>query len=135
MRAGCAKGRSSRFGNSMLPVWKFFLEKRQFTILVILGLSLWGTIAALQITKESTPEIQIPVGVVSVVLPGASSEDVERLVTNKLEEQLANRPDLSKLTSTSNEGLSTVVVEFTSNADLTKSIQKLKDEVDKTVPD
>src|SRR3954471_10121263 len=109
----------------MLPVWKFFLDKRQFTILVMIALSLWGTIAAFKITKESTPEIQIPVGVVTVILPGASPEDVERLVTNKVEERLANLTGLSKITSSSNVGVSTVVVEFNASADLSKSIQKL----------
>ncbi len=119
----------------MLPVWKFFLEKRQFTILVMIGLTLWGTIAAFKITKESTPEVQIPVGVVTIILPGASPEDIERLVTNKVEERLANLSGLSKLTSSSNVGVSTVVAEFKANADLSKSIQKLKDEVDKVAPD
>ena len=119
----------------MVPFWKFFIEKRQFTLLIIFGLSLWGILAAFQITKESTPEVQIPVGVVSVFLPGASPEDVERLVTDKIEERLANLPDLSKLTSTSRESISTVVVEFNASADIQKSIQKLKDEVDKVVPD
>ncbi len=119
----------------MLPIWKFFIEKRQFTILLMAGVTLWGTIAAFQITKESTPEVQIPVGVVSIFLPGASPEDVERLITDKVEAQLANIPDLANLTSTSRESLSTVVVEFTANADLTQSIQKLKDEVAKVVPE
>lgn len=119
----------------MLPLWKFFLGRRQFTILVMVGLSLWGTLAAFQITKESTPEVSIPVGVVAVALPGASPEDVERLVTNKIEEHLANLPNLSKLTSSSRESVSVVTVEFVASADLQQSIQKLKDEVDKAVPD
>ncbi len=119
----------------MLPIWNFFIEKRQFTILVIVGLSLWGTIAALSITKESTPEVSIPVGVVTIVMPGASPEDMERLVTDKVEASLANLPDLNTITSTSRESLSTVVVEFNASANLDKSIQKLKDEVDKVVPE
>ncbi len=119
----------------MVPLWQFFIERRQFTILVILALSLWGAVAAFQITKESTPDVSIPVGVVSIVLPGASPEDVERLITNKVEERLANLPDMSKLTSNSRESLAVIVVEFNANADLDKSIQKLKDEVDKVVPD
>lgn len=119
----------------MLPLWQFFIERRQFTILVIAALSLWGIIAAFQITKESTPDVSIPVGVVSIVMPGASPEDVERLITNKVEERLANLPDMNKLTSNSRESLSMVVVEFNANADLDKSIQKLKDEVDKVVPE
>ncbi len=119
----------------MLPLWQFFIERRQFTILVILALTLWGVIAAFQITKESTPDVSIPVGVVSIVMPGASPEDVERLITDKVEERLANLPDMSSLTSNSRESLSMVVVEFSANADLDKSIQKLKDEVDKVVPE
>ncbi len=119
----------------MLPLWQFFIERRQFTILVIAALTLWGVIAAFQITKESTPDVSIPVGVVSIVMPGASPEDVERLITDKVEERLANLPDMSSLTSNSRESLAVVVVEFNANADLDKSIQKLKDEVDKVVPE
>lgn len=119
----------------MLPLWKFFVEKRQFTILVIFGFSIIGTISMLSMTRESTPEIQIPVGGVTVVLPGASPEDVERLVTNKLEERLANLPNLNKLTSSSREGVSIVIAEFNASADIAKSIQKLKDEVDSAFSD
>lgn len=119
----------------MVPLWQFFIERRQFTILVIGILTLWGSIAAFQITKESTPDVSIPVGVVSILLPGASPEDVERLVTDKVEERLANLPNMSKLTSNSNESLAVIVVEFNADADLDKSIQKLKDEVDKVVPE
>ena len=115
----------------MLPFWRFFIEKRQFTILIMVGLFLWGFFAVLKITKESAPEVQIPVGVVSIALPGASAEDVERLVTNKMEEHLTNLQNLSKLTSVSREGFATIVAEFNASADLDKSIQKLKDEVDK----
>ena len=102
----------------MLPLWRFFIEKRQFTILVIVGLVIVGSTAMLLMTKESTPEVQIPVGGVTVVLPGASPEDVERLVTNKMEENLANLPDLSKLTSSSRESVSVVVAEFNASADI-----------------
>src|SRR3989344_4561862 len=115
----------------MLPFWRFFIEKRQFTILIMVGLFLWGFFAVLKITKESAPEVQIPVGVVSIALPGASAEAVERLVTNKMEEHLTNLQNLSKLTSVSREGFATIVAEFNASADLDKSIQKLKDEVDK----
>ncbi len=119
----------------MLPLWKFFVEKRQFTLLVIFGFSIAGIVAMFGMTRESTPEIQIPVGGVTVVLPGASPEDVERLVTNKLEERLANLPDLNNLTSSSREGMSIVIAEFNASADIPTSIQKLKDEVDSAVPD
>ncbi len=119
----------------MLPLWTFFIQKKQFTILLIVGLTVLGAISAAVITKESSPDVQIPVGIVTVVLPGASAEDIERLVTDKMEEKLANIQNLSKLTSTSRDGVSVVTVEFLASADLDKSIQKLRDEVDKVKPD
>src|SRR3989344_6324513 len=114
----------------MLPLWNFFIEKRQFTALLIAALVLWGVAAAIFITKESAPEVQSPGGVVTVAPPGASSEDVERLVTNKLEDNLINLPDLDTLTSSSRDGVAIIVATFNASADLDKSIQKLKDEVD-----
>lgn len=115
----------------MFPLWNFFISKRQFTALLIVGLVVWGSMAAIAITKESAPEVSIPVGIVTVTLPGASSEDVERLITNRLEERLTNLTNLDTLTSTSRDGVSTIVAQFLASADLDKSIQKLKDEVDK----
>jgi multidrug efflux pump len=119
----------------MLSIWKFFLEKRKFTMLLIAAVTLWGIIAAVSITKESGPEVSIPVGIVTTILPGSSAQDVERLVTNKMEEHLANIENLDTLTSTSQDGVSTVVVQFLASADLQKSIQKLKDEVAKAKVD
>lgn len=119
----------------MFPIWNFFIEKRQFTMMVLVGLSLWGLIAAQVITKESSPEVQIPIGVVSVAYPGASAEDVERLITNKIEEQLINLGELNTLTSSSREGVAVITAEFNASANIEKSIQKLKDEVDKVRPD
>ncbi|MBX4192414.1 efflux RND transporter permease subunit [Candidatus Parcubacteria bacterium] len=119
----------------MLPLWNFFIAKRQFTALLIAGLVIWGVVAVISITKESSPEVSIPVGIVSVALPGGSAEDVERLVTHKLEERLGNLPNLDVLTSSSQDGLSIVTAQFLASADLDKSIQKLKDEVDKVKSD
>ncbi|TSC68456.1 MAG: acriflavin resistance protein, partial [Parcubacteria group bacterium Gr01-1014_56] len=119
----------------MLPLWNFFISKRQFTALLIAGLVIWGTAAVIAITKESAPEVSIPIGIVSVALPGASSEDVERLVTNKLEERLANLQNLDTLTSSSQDGVSIITAQFLASADLDESIQKLKDEVDKVKGD
>jgi len=119
----------------MLWLWNFFIIKRQFTAIVIFTLVLLGVIAAITITKESAPEVSIPVGIVSVALPGASSEDVERLITNRIEDRLANLPNLDVLTSSSQDGLSIITVQFIASADLKESIDKLKDEVDLVQPE
>lgn len=119
----------------MFSLWNFFLIRRQFSYLLLLGLIVWGVATAILIRKESAPEVQVPVGVVTTILPGASAEEVEKLVTNKLEEHLANLSDLNTLTSSSQESVSVITAEFVASADLKESIDKLKDEVDKAKVD
>ncbi|MDB5264832.1 MAG: family efflux pump [Parcubacteria group bacterium] len=89
-----------------------------------------GLYAVSAIPKESTPDIAIPLGVVSTVLPGAGSADVERLVTDKIENGVLGVEHVSKVTSTSGDGISIVSVEFDASANIDKSIQLLKDAVD-----
>jgi len=84
--------------------------------------------------KEATPDIAIPLGIVSTALPGASASDVERLVTDKIEDAVLGVENVSKVTSSSGTGFSSVSVEFSASADIDKSIQLLKDAVDKARP-
>jgi multidrug efflux pump len=118
----------------MVPLWTFFLKKRQFTVLLMAALLAMGTFALLSIPKESAPEVRIPVGIVTTVFPGASAEDVEEIVTNEIEGAVQNLESLDKLTSTSREGISMVTVQFDADADLDKSIQDLKDAIDTAKP-
>jgi HAE1 family hydrophobic/amphiphilic exporter-1 len=85
----------------------------------------------LYIPKESAPEVSVPIAVVVTSLPGGSPEDVEKLVTDILEEPLKSRLDnLNSITSTSATGLSSISIEFNADADIEKSIRQLRDEVD-----
>lgn len=119
----------------MVRFWKFLLRNRQFSILVIIALTGAGLFDLAAIPKENSPEVRIPMGIVTTALPGASAADVERLVTNKVEDGLNNIKNLDKLTSTSYQGLSVVVVQFVASADVDKSIADLKSEVDKIKPE
>jgi multidrug efflux pump len=119
----------------MNSLWSFFIHKRSFTVFLMIILTLAGTYAVVGIPKESTPDISIPLGIVVTALPGASSADVERLVTNKIENGVLGVENVSKVTSTSADGISSVSVEFDSSANIDKSIQSLKDAVDKIKQD
>lgn len=116
----------------MYSFWSFFIQKRVFSYLVMVALIVFGILSVFILPKESTPEVTVPIGVVSTGLFGASAADIESLVTNKLEEGIKNNVDnIDKITSTSAEGGSSIVVEFDASANIDKSIQDLKDEVDK----
>lgn len=113
----------------MLAFWKFFIEKRAFSYLLVATLVIAGTYSLVTIPKESAPEVKVPIGIVSTTLRGASAEDTEKLITNKIEDAVYNIDNLDTLTSSSREGLSIVTVQFDASADIDKSINDLKDAV------
>ena len=115
--------------------WDFFIRKKGFSYLLLIAIILFGLYSLSQIPRESSPEVEVPVAVVTTIFPSASASDVEKLVTNKLEDGLNNLENLKDLSSSSREGVSSVIVEFDANADIDASVQDVKDEVDKVKPE
>ncbi|MDF1496781.1 MAG: efflux RND transporter permease subunit [Patescibacteria group bacterium] len=115
--------------------WTFFVNRWRLTILVLLALVIWGVIGLVSLPKEADPEVVIPIAVVSTVYPGASPADMEKLVTDKIEERIDRVSDVKQITSASREGVSSITVEFEASADLETSIRKLKEEVDNVKTD
>jgi len=76
-------------------LWIFFLKKRQFSILLIVVLIALGVYSVFVIPKESSPEVIIPMGIVTTIYPGASSSEIEKLITNKIEDAVENVDDLN----------------------------------------
>lgn len=112
-------------------MWEFFINNRRFSYLIIVVLLLFGLFSISSIPKESAPEVVVPVGIVTTILPGAPAGDIETLITNEIERGLSGSlENVKKITSSSKEGVSSITVEFEADADLDKSIDSLKDEID-----
>lgn len=106
------------------------LTRSAFTKLLIVALIVAGVYALTAMPKESTPEIKIPIGIVSTVLPGATAADVERLITDELEPAVRNVANIDKVTSQSRAGVSVITAEFIASADIETSIQDLRNAVE-----
>lgn len=115
---------------SKKTVWSFFIDNHKFTALLVLGLVAFGIISAVQLPKESDPEVKIPIAVISTSFPGASVEEVEELITNEIEDRITGVDDIEVITSNSSRGFSSIVVEFDPNADEKEVINDLKDKID-----
>ena len=76
---------------------------------LVIGLGVLGYLA---MPREQDPEINFNWVSIVTVLPGASAEDVEKLVTGPLEDSLKNLADLRFVTSTSRESVSSILVRF-----------------------
>jgi multidrug efflux pump subunit AcrB len=119
----------------MSRIWIFFIEHFRFTYVILMTIVLTGLVSIYLMPKESNPEVVVPIGVVTTVYPGASALDVEELVTDEIEAEISDLEDLDKYTSTSSEGVSSIVVEFDPNSEIDGRIRALKDAVDDAFPD
>jgi len=66
-------------------MWEFFIKNNKFSYLFVLALVGYGLYCIAAIPKESSPEVQVPIGVVTTVLLGAPAADIESLITNEIE--------------------------------------------------
>src|SRR5690606_39952786 len=80
--------------------------------------------------RESCPEVKETKIYISSVFPGNTSEDMEKLITNPLEEELQNLSGVNKITSTSQEDYSIIIVEFAEDHSIQEAKTKVKDTVD-----
>ena len=80
--------------------------------------------------RENFPEIVDTKVYISTPYPGNTAEDIERLITDPLEEKLKNVSNVVDITSTSQEDYSIITVEFDEDISIESAKQKVKDEVD-----
>jgi len=107
----------------------FFINNFRVTVMIVLSLLAWGVYSFMALPLESMPEVKIPYGIVTVSLPGASPEDMEQQVTDKIESKLSSLSGVKQIRSSSLNSFASITVEFRAEEDLTDAIRRLRDAV------
>ncbi|TXN37427.1 efflux RND transporter permease subunit [Flagellimonas hymeniacidonis] len=101
------------------------------TMYVLIAVILFlGASAYFSMPRENFPEIKETKIYISSVYPGNTAEDIEKLITDPLEDELKTVSNVVEITSTSQEDYSIIIVEFDENLSVEAAKQKVKDEVD-----
>jgi multidrug efflux pump len=119
------KNINKEFGLSSWAIQNKTTIYMMMAIILFLGIS-----AYFNMPRESFPEIKETKIYVSSVFPGNTAEDVEKLITTPLEDKLKTVSNVVKITSTSQEDVSLIVVEFDENIEVEFAKQKVKDEIE-----
>jgi HAE1 family hydrophobic/amphiphilic exporter-1 len=104
-----------------------------FTWVLVLALVVVGVASIRGLGVDRFPNIDFPIVVVTTVLPGASPEQVETEVSDKLEESINTISGLDELRSVSYEGLSVVIARFDLDKDTSVAAQEVRDRVNRTL--
>jgi multidrug efflux pump subunit AcrB len=101
------------------------------TIYAIMGVFFfYGISAYFSMARENFPEVKETKIYISTVYPGNTAEDIEKLITDPIEERVKTVSNVVEVSSTSQEDYSIVIVEFDENISVEQAKQKIKDEID-----
>ena len=96
-----------------------FSVKKPLTIFVtVLGIIVLGVVAYLKMTPDLLPNMDFPYVIIVTSDPGASPESVEQSITKPVEQSMATLDKIKTVTSTSQDSVSMVILEFEDGANM-----------------
>ena len=101
------------------------------TALIIIA----GVSAYITVPKESFPEVNIPEVFVGTAYPGNSPSDIEKRITRPIEKAINSISGIDEISSTSQQGYSTIDVKFDFSVSPEEALRKVKDKVDEAMSD
>ena len=117
-----------------MSLLEFPIRRYPFTLIVFLCLAVLGWFAFTSIPREEDPYFKLPAFFITAIYPGADPKDLERLVTKPIEDRIAELDDVRKIETTVVDGVSSIAVEFKSDADADKKYDEVTREVNALRP-
>ena len=112
-----------------------FSVKKPFTVLVaVIMILMLGFVALTKMQTNLLPDVSTPYLMVVTVYPGASPERVESEVSDVLQNALTV-PGVSKITATSAENYSLLLMQFTEGTDMNSALVKVSNKLDQAKSD
>jgi multidrug efflux pump len=111
------------------------LSRSRTTLSALLLILIAGTVAYVDIPKESDPDINIPIIYVRMHHDGISPEDAERLLLRPMETELRGIEGVKEMRANSFEGGASVVLEFDAGFDADRALTDVREKVDLAQPD
>ncbi len=121
-----------------MSITELVVKRPSIVVVIFTLLSFLGILSYSKLSSELMPKLTVPVVSVTTMLPGASPTEVERSITKPIEDALANLENLDEITSSSLEGVSSVILSLKPEADVDLALQDAQRKVNAikaTMPD
>ena len=119
----------------MVEKMEKFSVKKPFTVLVaVVMVVILGFVAVTKMQTNLLPDVSTPYLMVVTVYPGASPERVQSEVSDVLQNSLTV-PGVEKITATSAENYSLLLMQFTDDTDMNSALVKVSNKLDQAKSD
>ena len=110
------------------------VKRPVFATMLVMSLVVVGAFSFFSLGVDLFPKIDFPTITVTVVNPGASPQEIETEITDKIEEAVNTISGIDELRSTSVEGISQVFVQFVLEKDVNVAAQEVENRVQTVIP-
>ena len=112
----------------------FFVKNYQFTLIMFLMVVVVSVTTLLNMPRAEDPEISPPEYPIVVVYPGTSPKDMEELVVKPIEKKVSELENLKRITTTIDDGVAVIDVEYKYESDVEAKYQELVREINAIRP-
>jgi HAE1 family hydrophobic/amphiphilic exporter-1 len=102
--------------------------------MLIAALMVVGTFSFFTLGVDLLPKIDLPTVIITTANPGASADEIETEITKRIEDAINTTSGIETLISVSNEGLSTVSVQYSLDKSGDVAAQEVRDKVNQVIP-
>ena len=114
----------------MTNLSKLVLKRPVTTLLGVLCLIFFGVLAIFNSRLELTPEISMPMLIVTTTYAGAAPEDIDELITQPIEEEVSTLSNIDTMTSQSSDNYSMVLLQYEYGTDMDNAYSDLRKRLD-----
>jgi len=118
-----------------MSLLEFPLKRYQFTIIAFVLLCALGISSFQSIPRQEDPYFPIAGFTISIIMPGAEPQDMERLIAKPIEDRISELDDVKKIESGIGDGAAQVVVQYFPQVDVEKKYDELVRELNALRPE
>ncbi|MDD3052118.1 MAG: efflux RND transporter permease subunit, partial [Candidatus Cloacimonetes bacterium] len=114
-----------------MSIAEFSVKNSVLVNMLMTMVFLMGLFSLFVIPKEEMPAVDFGNIVIWVAYPGVSPSEIESLIINKIEEEIADVEGIDQMVSYANEGTAVIGIQFEPDADIDKAWNDINSEMDK----
>lgn len=110
---------------------QFFVEKKQFTYIVIAGLLILGINSLLTMPRGEEPDMNFPIYSVAVIMPGATPTELQDQVIKPIEDAFYEMDGIKEIKASAASGLAYIGLRYDFSTDRDEKYQEIIREMER----
>ncbi|MCG8310854.1 MAG: efflux RND transporter permease subunit [Cytophagales bacterium] len=118
-----------------MKITKYAVDRPVTTSMLFLALVFFGILSYNKLAVNLLPDLKLPVIVVNTINYGATPEEIESEITDKIEKEVIGLNNIKLLQSYSMDNSSMIIIQFDMKKDPDKALSEVKEKLDLVIPE